>query len=355
MAGHIFISHSNRDDDLVTALSQALDSYGSSVWADHRDLAPGDLLSEEIRDAIDDADSVLAVLSPQAFNSKWMRIEIDCALAIGRRVIPLLIAPMEVSSLAHFFGDDLDAEPGALTFDPERERLDDLLPRLRVALGELAPDVPEPVAQPAPAPLAELIVRLDDPEIDETGGERRARATATLRYVPPAGSGQREVESRRFDVRAPIGPIEAGELAWYLERFAVWPSAIFRDRAEAVETQLAQWGRALHDALDTGAGRKAWEDFAPRHQRSSARSRSASIQTPPKAQTTSSPQRSRRRLPYSSACRGSCSTTARATSPPASALCGCAGACPTAKRPLPWSRRRQCASWWSARAPRTSG
>ncbi len=158
MTTHVFISHANEDAALVTALRQALEAYGSTVWTDVRALAPGDLLGAEIRDAIDDADSLLAVLSPGAFNSKWVRIEIDCALTIGRRVIPLLIAPMEVGSLELFFGDNIDAEPLALTFDPEQERLDDLLPRLRAALGEIEPDVPEPVAQPTPASLAELVV-----------------------------------------------------------------------------------------------------------------------------------------------------------------------------------------------------
>lgn len=135
MTGRIFISHSTQDAPVVTALRQALEAHGSTVWTDVRQLAPGDLLGAEIRDAIDGARSVLAVLSPHAFNSKWMRIEIEGALQIGRRVIPLLIPPMEVGSLGHFFGDDLDAEPLALRFDPERENLGDLMPRLRAPSG----------------------------------------------------------------------------------------------------------------------------------------------------------------------------------------------------------------------------
>ena len=43
MAGHVFISHSFKDSDLVAALRQALEAYGSTVWTDVRKLAPGDL------------------------------------------------------------------------------------------------------------------------------------------------------------------------------------------------------------------------------------------------------------------------------------------------------------------------
>lgn len=87
MTGHVFISHSSKDTDLITALRQALEAYGTTVWTDVRALAPGDLLGAEIREAIEDADAVLVVLSAQAFNSKWIRIEIDSALTMGRRVI----------------------------------------------------------------------------------------------------------------------------------------------------------------------------------------------------------------------------------------------------------------------------
>ena len=47
MAGHVFISHSNQDADLVAALGKGLEEHGSAVWVDHRELAPGDLLSPE--------------------------------------------------------------------------------------------------------------------------------------------------------------------------------------------------------------------------------------------------------------------------------------------------------------------
>ena len=47
---------------------------------------------------------------------------------------------------------------------------------------------------------------------------------------------------------APIGPIEAEELRWYLEKYAIWPSHYFRDRARKVEENLVKWGQLLHEA-----------------------------------------------------------------------------------------------------------
>lgn len=47
---------------------------------------------------------------------------------------------------------------------------------------------------------------------------------------------------------APIGPIESGEVRWYLEKWAVWPSSHFADRARRVEQALRDWGRLLYQA-----------------------------------------------------------------------------------------------------------
>jgi hypothetical protein len=49
---------------------------------------------------------------------------------------------------------------------------------------------------------------------------------------------------------APLGPIEAEDLRWYLEKYAVWPSgiAVIQDRARKVEANLVEWGKRLHEA-----------------------------------------------------------------------------------------------------------
>ncbi len=61
---------------------------------------------------------------------------------------------------------------------------------------------------------------------------------------------------------APLGPIEAEELRWYLEKYAIWPSEYFRDRARKVEDNLVKWGQLLHaaalPAAYTGDVMKAW-------------------------------------------------------------------------------------------------
>ena len=115
-----------------------------------------------------------------------------------------------------------------------------------VALGiRLHADVPG-TPQPKAEPLEELVLELTDLKFKKKDGKRRATAHARLVYQP-AMPGQREVASAQsWRLIAPIGPIEAGELSWYLEHYAIWPSHYFRDRARKVEENLIKWGQLLH-------------------------------------------------------------------------------------------------------------
>jgi hypothetical protein len=66
-------------------------------------------------------------------------------------------------------------------------------------------------------------------------GIRRASARARLRYES-ATPGKREVQSTAsWTFIAPLGPIEAEELRWYLEQYAIWSSGVFHERAEKIK------------------------------------------------------------------------------------------------------------------------
>src|SRR5205823_975965 len=54
-------------------------------------------------------------------------------------------------------------------------------------------------------------------------------------------------------------PIEAEEIAWYLERYINWPAGYFEERAQRVVESLPQWGRLLYDGVNVDAAREALE------------------------------------------------------------------------------------------------
>ncbi|HET8798603.1 MAG TPA: CHAT domain-containing protein, partial [Thermoanaerobaculia bacterium] len=94
--------------------------------------------------------------------------------------------------------------------------------------------------------LEELVLELDDLRFVDQAGSPRASARARLVHTSTT-SGKREVNSETpWRFIDPIGAIDRNEIHWYLEKYAVWPSTVFRDRAKKVEESLVQWGRLLH-------------------------------------------------------------------------------------------------------------
>ena len=100
----------------------------------------------------------------------------------------------------------------------------------------------EPDGQPE-----ELVLELSDVAIQDQDGKRRAVAHARLVYYP-ATPGQPEVASTHaWQLQAPLGPIEAEDLRWYLEKYAIWPGSAFATRKAEIEHKLQHWGGLLYE------------------------------------------------------------------------------------------------------------
>jgi tetratricopeptide (TPR) repeat protein len=249
--GKVFISHSSQDDSFVRDLRAALDDLGRYGWIDSRELRGGDPLWPEIERAIEEASAFVVVVSPDGLQSKWVGKEVRCALELRKArgkesfpVVPLSLNGTKLGVLEDFFGE----EPAYIPVSSDAGGVEAAMDAILVALGERLPsDVPSS-PQPVAEPLEELVLELSDFRFDDEDGVRRASARARLVHEP-AAPGQPHVHSRQnWRLVAPIGPIEAEDLRWYLEKYAVWPSHYFRDRARKVEADLARWGALLHEA-----------------------------------------------------------------------------------------------------------
>lgn len=243
----LFISHATEDDAFVKQLRITLEGHGVGVWADSRDLAPGDVLSEEIEQAITVAEYLLVVFSTYSTDSRWVKKEIEFAQGQAKTIIPLCLPGVGANLVEWLLSKDIVI----IRHDPaQRLSVSPALPQLLAALGRQRSNDAETDTQVAEHPFAELLLKLSDPA---PGAENSARphATAELIYLP-ADKSQPEVRSQRYAFSAPLGPIEAGELAWYLEHYFLWPVGVFKQRGEEVEKQLPAWGKALYQAALSG-------------------------------------------------------------------------------------------------------
>jgi hypothetical protein len=74
------------------------------------ELPTGSSLSDALKASIDAADVVIVLMSPNYFSSRWAQAELATALFSKKRVIPILVHPVEVQGPLAFY-QYIDAVP----------------------------------------------------------------------------------------------------------------------------------------------------------------------------------------------------------------------------------------------------
>ncbi|HLO87226.1 MAG TPA: TIR domain-containing protein [Nostocaceae cyanobacterium] len=86
-----FISYGRADSKaFATNLYQRLGEKGLKVWFDQNDIPLGVDFQNQIDDGITKADNFLFIIAPHSVNSPYCRKEIDLAVQLNKRIIPIL-------------------------------------------------------------------------------------------------------------------------------------------------------------------------------------------------------------------------------------------------------------------------
>ena len=135
----VFLSHSHKDKEIVSALAERLRSDGLRVWYDDWEVRPGDSIPARIEEGLERSRVLVLCMSANAFGSDWAQLEAGTfrfrdPLNRERRFIPVRLddAPIK-GSLAQFLYADwrLDSREQEYT-------------KLLAAARDPAPTVAEP-------------------------------------------------------------------------------------------------------------------------------------------------------------------------------------------------------------------
>jgi WD40 repeat protein len=85
-----FISYAREDQAFVRRLHEALSEEKRQTWVDWQDIPPTAEWLKEIYSAIEAADAFVFVISPAAINSRVCQLELDRAVNLGKRLIPIV-------------------------------------------------------------------------------------------------------------------------------------------------------------------------------------------------------------------------------------------------------------------------
>jgi len=95
---NVYISHSQADEKLADELRTALERHDIEVWNPASQIAPGANWGLKYGRALQNADVVVVLLSPQSVKSDLVRLEIEYALSSPQfrdRLIPVIVKPTE--------------------------------------------------------------------------------------------------------------------------------------------------------------------------------------------------------------------------------------------------------------------
>lgn len=97
----VFLSYSSEDKRTVRYIAKKLKNSKIDYWLDEAELLPGVSLIEKIREAIDEVDVVLAILSKNSVESEWVKKELDIAMnqeieSKMIKIIPILIDEVNI-------------------------------------------------------------------------------------------------------------------------------------------------------------------------------------------------------------------------------------------------------------------
>ena len=95
----VFISHSYDDHEYADELREALAKLQIGGRFDLVETASYDTLFQVIRERLEAADAVIILLSKQALASSWVMVELGAAQALGKKVVPIVLADTDVDKL----------------------------------------------------------------------------------------------------------------------------------------------------------------------------------------------------------------------------------------------------------------
>lgn len=92
----VFLSYARADRDRARKLAEHLREAGLEVWDPEQELLPGSDFTSDLKEALDTAEAVVVLISPEAMESRWVSHEIEYALGakhLRGRLIPVVIRP----------------------------------------------------------------------------------------------------------------------------------------------------------------------------------------------------------------------------------------------------------------------
>jgi len=127
--GKVFLSYSRRDRDEAQRVSQVLRERAFGVFRDTDDILPTEEWKHRLEQLIEEADTIVFLLSPNSVASDVCAWEVEYATSLNKRIAPIVIVEVDTAKIP-----PLLARLNFI-FCTERDRFDDAIDNLVSALN----------------------------------------------------------------------------------------------------------------------------------------------------------------------------------------------------------------------------
>jgi len=87
----VFLAHAEEDSQVMDRIRKSLWRECFTVWTNKTDIQTGEAFEDAIERGIEQADNVVYLLSPDSLKSEYCQQELEYALLLNKRIIPILV------------------------------------------------------------------------------------------------------------------------------------------------------------------------------------------------------------------------------------------------------------------------
>lgn len=95
----VFLSYAHEDKVTMEKIRRSLRRESITVWTNTTDIQTGESFSQAIYRGIEQADNVVYLLSPDAIKSTYCQQELELAVSLNKRIIPILVRETETTQM----------------------------------------------------------------------------------------------------------------------------------------------------------------------------------------------------------------------------------------------------------------
>lgn len=95
----VFLSYAISNREIAQKIRSSLLREAFTVWINTTDIQTGADFENAIKQGIEETDTIVYLLSPDSLESYYCQIEIDYALSLNKRIVPILVSPVDPQQL----------------------------------------------------------------------------------------------------------------------------------------------------------------------------------------------------------------------------------------------------------------